>query len=228
MSESKQSGSTRRRLSLALATAVFVTWPSVTASQPQEGPAMIATLAGHAELSRQQGPWMPAALRDPLLAGDALRTIGGRLTVRTASGQSLRLGAHTQIALATGAAPGASAPVRVRMDGGLMWVAVLPGSPVPAQIEVGVGPATITVRGGGTSIGTNPDGSVTVSVYHGAALASGEGWQRALAQDQVLIVPPTGAPKETGALKRDKREAEWAKWNEQQDSAGGYGARLEK
>jgi hypothetical protein len=84
------------------------------------------------------------------------------------------------------------------------------------------------VRGGGTSIGTNPDGSVSVSVYHGAALAAGEGWQRPLGQDQVLVVPPSGAPRETVALKRDKRDAEWAKWNEQQDSAGGYGARLEK
>src|SRR5262245_23929543 len=138
--------SKRRRLSLALATAVFVTWPSAAAAQPQEGPATIATLAGPAELSRQQGPWMPVALRDQGLPGDAVRTIGGRLTVRTASGQSLRLGAHTQIVLATVASPGAPAPVRVRMDGGLMWVAVLPGSPVPVQIEMGVGPpATITV-----------------------------------------------------------------------------------
>ena len=74
----------------------------------------------------------------------------------------------------------------------------------------------------------NPDGSVAVSVYHGAAMVSGEGWQRPLAQDQELVVPPAGAPKETGALKRDKRDAEWVKWNEQQDRAGGYGARIEK
>lgn len=222
------SASKRRRLSLALATAVLATWPCVAAAQPQEGPATIATLAGRAERSRQQGPWTPAALRDQLSAGDAVRTIGGRLTVRTHSGQSLRLGAHTQIVFATVAAPGAPAPMRVRLDGGLMWVAVLSGSPVPSQIEVRAGGASITVRGGGTSIGTNPDGSVSVSVYRGAALASGEGWQRPLAQDQVLVVPPTGAPKETGALKRDKRDAEWAKWNEQQDSAGDYGARVEK
>src|SRR5262245_8323516 len=217
-----------RALSLVLATVILATWPCFTAAQPREGPATIATLAGRAELSRQQGPWVSAALRDQLSAGDAVRAIGGRLAVRTASGQSLRLGAHTQIALGPVAAPGAAAPIGVRLDGGLMWVAVLPGSPVTAQIEVMAGPATVTVRGGGTSIGTNPDGSVTVSVYHGAALVSGSGWQRPLAQDQVLIVAPTGAPKETVSLKRDKHDAEWAKWNEQQDSAGGYGARLEK
>jgi FecR protein len=217
-----------RGLSLVLATAILATLPWVAASQPQEGPATIATLAGRAELSRQQGPWVPAALRDQLSAGDAVRTIGGRLAVRTVSGQSLRLGAHTQIVLGTVATPGAPAPTLVRMDGGLMWVAVLPGSPEPAQIVVAAGRATITVRGGGTSIGTNPDGSVSVSVYYGAALASGDGWQRPLAQDQVLVVPPTGAPKETVSLKRDKHDAEWAKWNERQDSAGGYGARLEK
>ena len=72
----------------------------------------------------------------------------------------------------------------------------------------------------------NPDGSVLVSVYHGGVTVSGEGWQRALTQDQRLLVPPIGAPKETVLLKREKRDAEWAKWNEQQDSAGGYGARI--
>ena len=43
---------------------------------------------------------------------------------------------------------------------------------------------------------------------------------------RTLLVPPVGAPKETGRLKREKRDAEWAKWNEQQDRAGGYGARI--
>ncbi len=57
---------------------------------------------------------------------------------------------------------------------------------------------------------------------------SGEGWQRALTQDQELLVPPVGPPNEMGKLKREKRDVEWAKWNEQQDRAGGYGARIEK
>ena len=157
-----------------------------------------------------------------------MRTIAGRLTVLTASGQSLRLGARTQIVFAADDAPVTPGPTRLRMDGGLLWVAVMPNSPLSTHIEVRAGPATVTARGGGASIGMNPDGSVVVAVYHGAVMVSGEGWQRALAQDQALLVPPAGAPKETGRLKREKRDAEWAKWNEQQDRAGGYGARIEK
>ena len=113
------------------------------------------------------------------------------------------------------------------MDGGLLWVSVMPNSPPSTHIEVRAGPATVTASGGGATIGTNPDGSVVVAVYHGGVTVSGEGWQRALAQDQRLLVPPVGAPKETGPLKRERRDAEWAKWNEQQDRAGGYGARIE-
>ena len=84
----------------AMITAVFGAWPCLAAAQPQELPAMIATLGGRAELSRKSGPWAAAALRDELSAGDAVRTIGGRLTVLTASGQALRLGARTQIVFA--------------------------------------------------------------------------------------------------------------------------------
>ena len=218
----------RRVLPIALVGAILAGWPWGAAAQPQGLSAKIATLAGRAELSRKQGPWATVALRDEVSEGDAVRTIAGRLTVRTDTGQSVRLGARTQIVFATAAAPGASAPTRLRMDGGLMWVAVAPNSPPSTHIEVRAGPTTITVPGGGTSIGMNPDGSVTVNVYHGAAQVSGDGWQRTLAQDQALVVPPVGAPKETAALKRDKHDAEWAKWNEQQDTAGGYGVRIEK
>jgi hypothetical protein len=206
---------------------VLAAWPSVAAAQPRELPAKIVTLSGRAEVSRQSAPWADAALRDDLAAGDGVRTIAGRLTVRTANGQSLRLGARTQIVFAPDDAttPG---PTRLRMDGSLVWVAVMPNSPLSTQMEIRAGPATIAARGGGASIGMNPDGTVVVNVYHGAVLVSGEGWQRALVQDQTLVVPPVGAPRETGALKREKRDAEWAKWNERQDSAGGYGARIEK
>jgi hypothetical protein len=212
----------------AMITAVFGAWPCLAAAQPQELPAQIVTLAGRAELSRKSGPWAAAALRDELSAGDAVRTIGGRLTVLTASGQALRLGARTQIAFAGDDAPVTPSPTRVRMDGGLLWVAVMPNGPLSTHIELRVGPATVTARGGGVTVGTNPDGSVLVAVYHGGVTVSGEGWQRALTQDQRLLVPPVGAPKETGLLKREKRDAEWAKWNEQQDGAGGYGARIVK
>jgi hypothetical protein len=72
----------------------------------------------------------------------------------------------------------------------------------------------------------NPDGSVLVGVYHGSVTCAGAGWERALGEDQELLVPAAGAPKkEVVKLKRDKRDVEWLKWNEQQDLAGGYGAR---
>ena len=218
----------RRLLLVTFITAVFGAWPCLAAAQPQELPAKIATLGGRSELSRQSAPWAAAALRDELSAGDGGRTIAGRLTVRTASGQSLRLGARTQIVFAADDAPVIPGPTRLRMDGGLLWVSVMPNSPVSTHIEVRAGPATVTARGGGATIGMNPDGSVVVAVYHGGVTVSGEGWQRALTQDQALIVPPVGAPKETGTLKREKRDAAWAKWNEEQDRAGGYGARIEK
>jgi ferric-dicitrate binding protein FerR (iron transport regulator) len=218
----------RRLLLFALIMAVFGAWPCVAAAQPQELPAKIATLGGRAELSRKSAPWAAAALRDELSAGDGVRTIAGRLTVRTASGQSLRLGARTQIVFAADDAPVTPGPTRLRMDGGLLWASVLPNGPLSTHIEVRAGPATVTARGGGASIGMNPDGSVVVAVYHGAVTVSGEGWQRPLTQDQELLVPPVGAPREIGKLKREKRDAEWAKWNEQQDRAGGYGARVEK
>ena len=218
----------RRLLLFAFITAVLGGWPCLAAAQPQELPAKIATLGGRAELSRKSGPWVAAALRDEVSAGDAVRTIAGRLTMLTASGQALRLGARTQIIFAADNAPVTPSPTRLRMDGGLLWVSVTPNSPVSTHIEVRAGPATVTARGGGATIGMNPDGSVVVAVYHGGVTVSGEGWQRALAQDQALIVPPVGAPKETGTLKREKRDAEWNKWNEQQDRAGGYGARIEK
>ena len=215
-----------RLLLCAFLTTVFGAWPCLAAAQPQELPAKIATLGGRAELSRKSAPWAAAALRDELSAGDGVRTIAGRLTVRTASGQSLRLGARTQIVFAAADAPVTPGPTRLRMDGGLLWVSVMPNSPVSTHIEVRAGPATVTARGGGATIGMNPDGSIVVAVYHGGVTVSGEGWQRALAQDQALIVPLVGTPKETGTLKREKRDAEWAKWNEQQDGAGGYGARI--
>ena len=218
----------RRLLLLAFITAGFGAWPCLAAAQPQELPAQIATLGGRAELSRKSAPWAVAALRDELSAGDGVRTIAGRLTLLTASGQALRLGARTQIVFAADDAPVTPSPTRLRMHGGLLWVSVMPNSPLPTLIEVRAGPAIVTARGGGATIGMNPDGSILVAVYHGGVTVSGEGWQRSLTQDQTLLVPPVGAPRETGLLKREKRDAEWAKWNEQQDGAGGYGARIEK
>lgn len=214
----------RARFALILSAALAAA-PAIALAQPAELPAKIVTISGRAEASRKSSPWTAVALRDEIGAGDAVRTVGGRLTLRTPSGQSLRLGAKTQVAFAPSDAA-AGAPTRARMDGGILWVAAMPNSPTP--LEVKAGPVTLLTRGGGTTIVMNPDGSVLVAMYHGTATASGDGWQRALVQDQEILVPATGAPKEIAKLKREKSSVEWAKWNEQQDQAGGYGARVEK
>ena len=126
----------RRLLLFTFITAVFGAWPCFAAAQPQELPAKITTLGGRAELSRKSAPWTAAALRDELSAGDGVRTIAGRLAVRTASGQSLRLGARTQIVFAADNAPVTPGPTRLRMDGGLLWVcrhAEQPRSPLTSR-----------------------------------------------------------------------------------------------
>lgn len=222
--------STRKRWPLLMtlgvvAVAGFCLSPRVTAAQPPELPAKIVTLGGHAEISRKSQPaWTAAALRDELLPGDGVRTLGGRLTLRTGSGQALRLGSQTQVVFAD--SPAAAGPTSLRMDAGWLWVAVRPNSPGPTHIELRVGPVTVTARGGGAGITMNPDGSVLVGVYHGSVSCAGAGWERVLMQDQELLVPAAGAPSPAVAkLKRDKRDTAWIKWNEQQDLAGGYGAR---
>ena len=205
-------------------TAVFGAWPCLAAAQPQELPAKIATLGGRAELSRKSAPWAAAALRDELSAGDGVRTIAGRLTVLTASGQALRLGARTQIVFAADDAPVTPGPTRLRMDGGLLWVSVMPNSPPSTHIEVRAGPATVTARGGGATIGMNPDGSVVVAVYHGGVTVSGEGWQRALAQDQALLVPPVGRAQGDGQAQAREARRRMG----QVERAAGPGGRLRR
>jgi hypothetical protein len=204
--------------------------PAAAPAQPPELPARVVTVGGHAEISRAAAPaWTPAALRDPVGPGDAVRTQAGRLTLLTASGQALRLGARTQVALlGDGAAP-AGGPVRARMDGGRLWLAVRANQAAGSAIELTAGPVRVTARGGGASVTMNPDGSVLVAVSHGAVTCAGTVWERALGQDQQLLVPPAVPPGETARLKRDKRDADWMSWNEEQDKAGGYGApRAEK
>ena len=72
-------------------------------AQPRELPAQIVTLGGAAEMNRKDTPaWKPATLRADVGEGDSVRTqLGGRVTIRTASGQALRLGSRSQIACAT-------------------------------------------------------------------------------------------------------------------------------
>jgi len=207
-----------------IAVAMIVARPPAAATQPRELPAQLVTMSGRVELSRRSAPnWTAATLRDELSFGDGARTVAGRAALLTKSGQALRVGPRTQIFFATGEPPGDV--TRVRMDGGRLWVAVLPNGPA---VEVRAGPATVTTRAGGAGITMNPDGSVIVSVYHGAASVTGDGWQRALGQDQEVVVLAGVPPKEIVSVKRERRDPEWIKWNEQQDQAGGYGARVQK
>ena len=70
-------------------------------AQPKELPAQIVTLGGTAELHKKgAAAWAPAALRAELGEGDSVRTqVAGRITLKTASGQALRLGSRSQLAI---------------------------------------------------------------------------------------------------------------------------------
>jgi hypothetical protein len=218
---------TRIGLAAVLALVALCT-PSRATGQPSEWPIRVVTVAGEAEVYRKSAAaWSAATLRADLLPGDAARTTGGRLTLRAVSGQALRLAPASRVSLLEAGAPDQS--TRVSVDGGAVWVAVMPGSPPRQQIEAQAGPVTVTVRGGGTWITLNPDGSVLVRVYHGAAECAGPGttrqWNRTLAGEQGLSVSSAGVPGELRELKRDKLDAAWVKLNEEQDLAGGYGGK---
>jgi hypothetical protein len=198
---------------------------SVAWAQPKELPARIVTLGGTAELHRKDTPaWAPADLRAQLAEGDSVRTqVGGRIALKTASGQALRLGSRSQLALLPASAdPG---PTRVRLDNGWLWVAVSPNSPPATQIEVQAGPGVVTVRGAGVGLRRGADGSLFVQVHHGTAVCAGPDrqWERTLTGPQELLIPATGMPGVPGKLTVDKLETTWVKWNADQDAAGGYG-----
>ncbi len=199
-----------------------------TSAQPKELPAQVVTLGGAAELHRKDTPaWAPAALRADVGEGDSLRTqLGGRVTIRTASGQALRLGSRSQLAVLPGEPGPEPGPTRVRLDSGWLWVAVLPGSPVVSQIEVVAGPATVRVRGAGAGIRRAADGTLLVQAHHGSVVCAGPNrqWERTLTGPQQLVVPASGAPGQPVALVVDPLETTWVRWNMDQDVAGGYGA----
>jgi len=194
--------------------------------QPKELPAKIVTLGGPAELFKKDAPdWKSAALRAEVGEGDSVRTqVGGRVALRTGSGQALRLGSRSQVALPPGS-DGDGAPTRVRFDYGWLWVAVMPGGAEPTQVEVRAGPAVITVRGGGVAIRRNQDGSTLVQVHHGTAQCAGPDrqWERTLTGPQQLLVPTSGPPGPPVNLTVDPLETTWVRWNADQDFAGGYG-----
>ena len=216
-----------RSILLAIALAPVALIGAVGPARPGEWPARVVTVSGQAELSKKGTPgWSAAALRAEVGPGDAARTLGGRLTLRTASGQAVRLAPSSRLTLLEGG--DAERPTRVRIDGGSVWVAVMPASPPAEQIEVRAGALSCTVTGSGVGITLARDGSVLVRVYHGAAECAGDAqrrWIRALSGEQEMLVVGGGMPGDVRALVRDKPDAAWVKWNEEQDFAGGYGGR---
>ena len=203
-------------------------WPAEAAAQPKELPATVATLAGASEVfAKGADKWAPAKLRTELREGDGARTlVAGRLVLRTGNGHALRLAQLTQVFLAGNDLGAADQPLRVRLDGGWLWVAVTPGTAPRAKAEVRAGPVTVAVRGTGAGIRINRDGSVLVRVYHGLAGCSGpeerKDWEREVKEGEELLVPGTAAPGPVRKLTREATEASWLKWNEEQDATG-YG-----
>jgi len=196
-------------------------------AQPKELPAQIVTIGGAGEVHRKDTPtWVPAELRGRLGEGESVRTqVGGRIALKTESGQALRLGSRSQLAFlpsAPGAEPG---PTRVRLDNGWLWIAVTPNSAPPTQIEVRAGIAAVTVRGAAVGLRRGPDGSLLVQVHHGSAVCAGPDrqWERTLTGPQELLIPATGTPGAPVKLAVDPLETTWVKWNADQDVAGGYG-----
>jgi hypothetical protein len=195
-----------------------------------EWPATVVTVAGTADALRKgRTTWARVELREELAEGDAVRTgPTTRLSLKTLTGHALRLGPGTRLALQADGASGDRAP-RVRMTGGWLWVAGLPATASRSQLDVEVGSVMVGVVRGGVAIRVNRDGSVLVRVHHGATICSGPGdrreWERTLGERQELGVPITGTPGTARPLTLEPVEAEWVKWNEDQDRAGGYGAR---
>src|SRR5262249_10478965 len=138
-------------------------------------PLRAVTVGGKTEIYRAStAKWGEAALRAECGPGDAARTTPGpRLTLRTKSGQSLRLGPRSRITVLEPA--GADRPTRVKLETGAVWVAVMPGSPAGEAVSVETATAVVTVDGGGVWITQPPDGVVQGRVLHGRAACPGPG-----------------------------------------------------
>jgi hypothetical protein len=196
------------------------------AAQPRELPVSVVTVAGGGEVfAAATARWTPAKLRAELGEGDGARTPpAGRLVLRSGNGHAVRLAQLTRVFL-SGNEPAADQPLRVRLDGGWLWVAATPGA-TRVQVEVSAGPVTVGLRGGGAAIRTNPDGSVLVRQHHGAASCSGPGsrrdWASELKPGEELLVPPTGTPGAARPLTREPAEGSWVRWNAEQDATA-YG-----
>jgi hypothetical protein len=213
---------------LALASAAAAMAATLTpAAFSGESPLRLTTIAGQAEMRKAGAPWTAARLRADFAPGDDVRTLHGRLTLRSASGQEVRLAASSHVTLLDASA--GDEPTRARLLGGAAWVAVLPATPPSEHVELQVGPIACTVKAGGAGLLLERDGSVLVRVYHGTAECVGTPpagrWTRILGDAKEMRVANTGAQGEVRPLVREKIEADWLKWNEDQDVAGGYGGK---
>lgn len=204
--------------------AAALAWAAPLAAQPKELPATVVTLTGKAEwFKKGDTKWNTADLRDQLTEGDGVRTGPGvRAALRTVGGNAIRLAALTQVFFVPPPPGGLDPqPVRVRLDRGWLWVAVIPGAHAYAPLEVIAGPARVAVRDGGVSFRLGRDGSVLVRTNHGLAVLSSADrsgtWERTLPADMEVVVPPTGPPLENRKITRELAETNWALWNEEQD-----------
>ncbi len=195
---------------------VLVALVCVTAlahAQPKETPLVASTINGPSEVFKKGAEkWVKAKLRDEIAEGDGARALsGGRFVLRTTSGNAIRMAQLTQVFVAEAPAgtPASDRTVRIKQDGGWIWVAVLPLSTTRAAIEVEAGPVTVGARSGGTGIRVTSDGSILVRVFHGLAVArsTGEGakWERTVKAGEELLVPLTGPPGPTARSPRMSR-----------------------
>jgi hypothetical protein len=213
---------------LFLAALAWVTTPAL--AQPKETPLVASTINGPSEIFKKgTDKWIKAKLRDEVAEGDGARALaGGRFVLRTTSGHAIRMAQLTQIFVVEPPAGilASDRTVRIKQDGGWIWVAVLPLSVTRDAIEVEAGPVTVGARSGGTGIRASTDGSILVRVFHGVAVARSSGggakWERTIKAGEELLVPATGAPGANRPITADEAEAGWRRWNEQQDQAG-YG-----
>ena len=191
-----------------------------------EWPFRVVTVEGRVEVQTPGATgWSAAKLRAELGVGSSARTLRGRLTLETPSDQEVRLAGLSKVSLLDG---NPDLPTPVRIDAGKVWVAVMPGTPSSNQLEIQGKAVSVLVTGGGASVALGQDGAVLVRVYHGAATATGPGterrWSRALGEGQELLVAAAGVPGPAQKIVPNETEADWVKWNEDQDLAGGYGS----
>ena len=191
-----------------------------------EWPFRMVTVEGRVEMQIPGATaWSAGKLRAELQAGSSARTLRGRLTLETPSDQEVRLAGLSKVSLLDG---NPDVPTPVRIDAGMVWVAVSPGTPSNNQLEIQGKAASVLVSGGGVSVALGQDGAMLVRVYHGAATATGPGtdrrWSRPLGEGEELLVAAAGVPGPAQKIVPKEAEAEWVKWNEDQDHAGGYGS----